>query len=344
MDGLANAYVTGATGAADFPVTAGAFQTVLVGGSAAFVTKLNATGSELVYSTYLGGGGEVGTGIAVDATGQAYVTGSTLSALPITAGAVQTTFGGGDADAFVAKLFLVNTPTGSNETVSPGSGVTLTFPTVSSPGDTTVTASSTGPTPPAGFSLGTTPTYYDIKTTATFTPPVTVCITYDPAQFSDPNSLHLLHFEGNAWVDVTTSTNTTTHLICGQVSSFSRLVITQSAVIRVTIDIKPGSFPNSINLGSGGTVPVAILSTATFNATTVDPLSVTLASAPVRLKGKGTPMASSQDVNGDGRLDLVVHVDTTALELSETDTVAVLEGRTFDGKAIRGTDSVRVVR
>ena len=54
-------------------------------------------------------------------------------------------------------------------------------------------------------------------------------------------------------------------------------------------------------------------------------------------------MASFQDVNGDGRLDIVVHVDTTALQLSGTDTIAVLEGKTLDGRLIRGTDSVRVV-
>lgn len=111
----------------------------------------------------------------------------------------------------------------------------------------------------------------------------------------------------------------------------------------VTIDIKPGSHPNSINLGSHGTVPVAILSTADFDATTVDPLSVTLANAHVKLKGKGTPMASSQDVNGDGRLDLVVHVETEALELSPTSKKAILDGKTFSGMVIRGLDSVRVV-
>ncbi|MBI4198054.1 MAG: PD40 domain-containing protein [Chloroflexi bacterium] len=111
----------------------------------------------------------------------------------------------------------------------------------------------------------------------------------------------------------------------------------------VEIDIKPGSFPNSINLGSSGTVPVAIFSTATFDATAVDPSSVTLASASVRLRGNGTSMASIQDVNGDGRSDLVVHVVTEALQLNEGDVEAVLEGRTFGGVMIRGADSVRVV-
>ena len=100
-------------------------------------------------------------------------------------------------------------------------------------------------------------------------------------------------------------------------------------IITVAIDIKPGSFPNSINLGSGGTVPVAIFSTSTFDARTVDPTTVTLAGAQVALKGKGTLMSSVKDVDGDGLLDLVVHVQTEALQLSDTDTEAVLEGKTF---------------
>ncbi len=112
---------------------------------------------------------------------------------------------------------------------------------------------------------------------------------------------------------------------------------------RVTIDIKPGTYPNSINLGSGGTVPVAIFSTASFDATKVDPLTVTLASAPVKMKGKATPQVSSEDVNGDGRPDLVVNLETEALQLSQTDTQATLEGRTTDGKLIRGSDSARVI-
>jgi len=69
------------------------------------VTKLNATGSVLAYSTYLGGtGDEEASGIALDSAGNAYVTGDTLSSdFPTTAGAFQTTYGG-SIDAFVTRL------------------------------------------------------------------------------------------------------------------------------------------------------------------------------------------------------------------------------------------------
>lgn len=109
------------------------------------------------------------------------------------------------------------------------------------------------------------------------------------------------------------------------------------------IDIKPGSFPNSINLGDRGTVAVAIFSRPDFDATTVDPSTVTLAGAPVKVKSNGTLMASQEDVNDDGLVDLVVHVETSALQLSEGDTVAILQGRTYFGMPVVGADSVRIV-
>jgi beta-propeller repeat-containing protein len=106
LDTSGNAYVTGESGSADFPTTTGALQSALVGGSDAFVTKLNATGSALAYSTYLGGNGfDSGSGIAVDSSGNAYVTGVTGSTdFPTTAGAFQNAFGGGLNDAWVSKF------------------------------------------------------------------------------------------------------------------------------------------------------------------------------------------------------------------------------------------------
>jgi hypothetical protein len=108
VDGDGSAYVTGQTGATDFPTTSGAFRTGLGDTyNAAFITKLNPAGTALVYSTYLGGGmfsQTVGYGIAVDAGGNAYVTGETSSAdFPTTAGAFQSPSPMG-YDAFVTKL------------------------------------------------------------------------------------------------------------------------------------------------------------------------------------------------------------------------------------------------
>jgi Beta-propeller repeat len=106
IDSGGNAYVTGGTFSTDFPTTVGALQTANGGGRDAFVTKLNAAGSALVYSTYLGGSGDdIGFDIKVDAGGNAYLTGPTSSAnFPTTVGSLQPGFAGGADDAFVAKI------------------------------------------------------------------------------------------------------------------------------------------------------------------------------------------------------------------------------------------------
>jgi hypothetical protein len=112
VDATGAAYVTGFTGSTNFPTTPGAFDTSFNGGVDVFVTKLNATGSApLIYSTYLGGSGsDQGFGIAVDATGAAYVTGLTQSTdFPTTPGAFDTSFNG-FVDVFVAKITDVQVP------------------------------------------------------------------------------------------------------------------------------------------------------------------------------------------------------------------------------------------
>ena len=88
---------------------------------------------------------------------------------------------------------------------------------------------------------------------------------------------------------------------------------------------------------------MAILGSATFDASQVDPLTVTLADTQVKLKGKGTPMASLEDVNNDGFADMVVHVSTSSLQLTVNDTEVMVEGATFGGTPFRVKDSIRIV-
>jgi hypothetical protein len=106
IDRAGNFYVTGSTTSTDFPTTAKAFQRSFGGEEDAFVTKLNRSGSGLVWSTYLGGDApDAAIGLDVDRHGNVVVTGVTSSpGFPTTRGAFQPAFAGGDADAFVTKL------------------------------------------------------------------------------------------------------------------------------------------------------------------------------------------------------------------------------------------------
>ncbi|MFH1878871.1 MAG: SBBP repeat-containing protein, partial [Candidatus Omnitrophota bacterium] len=101
VDNDGSAYVTGSTASSDFPDALGAYQ----GAVDAFVSKMSSDGKSLVYSTYLGGlRGDYGTDIAVDSSGNAYVTGFTAGDFPTTSGAFNEDFGGGSFDAFISKL------------------------------------------------------------------------------------------------------------------------------------------------------------------------------------------------------------------------------------------------
>jgi hypothetical protein len=127
VDASGAAYVVGTTDSTDFP-TANALQAQLAGPPDAFVAKLNAAGSALVYSTYLGGSGsEAGTGIAVEGSGSAAVTGRTSSVDFPTANAIQAE-NAGFLDAFITKLdaagsaFVYSTYLGGNDDDS-GNGI-----------------------------------------------------------------------------------------------------------------------------------------------------------------------------------------------------------------------------
>jgi len=112
VDASGDAYITGQTDSPDFPLTSGTYQqgddATAATAYNAFVSKLNAAGTALVYSTYIGGSGNTeATGIAVDASGDAYVTGHTFASnYPATSGAMQATSAASSSNyvAFVSKL------------------------------------------------------------------------------------------------------------------------------------------------------------------------------------------------------------------------------------------------
>ncbi len=106
----------------------------------------------------------------------------------------------------------------------------------------------------------------------------------------------------------------------------------------VTIDIKPGSDTNPINLKSKGLVPVAVLTTEGFDAGTVDPQTVLLEEvAPLRW--------TLEDVDGDGDKDMLFHfkMEDLATVLTQDSTEATLTAKTTGGASIQGTDKVQIV-
>ena len=111
-------------------------------------------------------------------------------------------------------------------------------------------------------------------------------------------------------------------------------------VTQALVDIKPGSYPNSINLKSRGVIPVAIITTDTFDATTVDPLSVEFGpNGAMESHGKG----HIEDADADDDDDLVLHFRIQETGIACGDTSAVLRGKTFDGQLIEGSDLITTV-
>jgi len=126
------------------------------------------------------------------------------------------------------------TPTGFNVSATPvdpnpvvsGTSVKVTFADVLEAGITTLTTTQIGTPPPTGFSLGDPPVYFDIRTTATVAPSITVCIHYTGISFGDESKLRLYHqTPGGVWEDVTTSLDTVNDIICGVSSSLSPFAI-----------------------------------------------------------------------------------------------------------------------
>ncbi len=110
--------------------------------------------------------------------------------------------------------------------------------------------------------------------------------------------------------------------------------------LAITVDIKPESSPNVVNPGESGVLPVAILSTANFDAGTVDASNVQF--GPGRA-GEVHGTGHIEDVNHDNRPDMVLHFDIPQSRIRCSDTAAFLTGRTLTAQTIQGADSFTTV-
>ena len=108
--------------------------------------------------------------------------------------------------------------------------------------------------------------------------------------------------------------------------------------IKVTIDVKPGDNPTSLEPHrDGGLVPIAVMSTAAFDAATIDTASITAGPTGT----EATPVRSMvEDIDKDGRADLITHVRLRDLALKCGDTVVQLRAMTKSGAAVEGEEKV----
>ncbi len=151
----------------------------------------------------------------------------------ILAGATNS-YGAGQSDVYLVKVSsLINTPVGSDVTVSLES-VAVTFPDVQESGTTTATTLTENPADPTPSDFYVLEgNFVEITTTASYSGLVTVGIRYDESQVSNEESLRLFHWNGSEWEDITTSVDTVENIVYGQVSSLSPFFIGEPVVLPI---------------------------------------------------------------------------------------------------------------
>jgi hypothetical protein len=130
VDSQGNAHIAGYTMSTDFPTTPDAFQPTSGGSWDGFVVEFNSTGSVLLYSSYLGGSGlDVSDAIGLDSSGNAWVTGTEASTnFPVTSNAFQSSYGGGNDDAYLANVTAAATSALAVTLAGAGSGTVTSSP------------------------------------------------------------------------------------------------------------------------------------------------------------------------------------------------------------------------
>ena len=360
-------YTSGYTNSDDFPVTDGAFQAEFVGGDDiefardgdGFVTTLDASGSSLLYSTFLGGSDfdfpfEGGT---VDEAGNFYIAGSTESPdFPTTSDAYQPTFGG-VADSFIA--ILRPDGKGSEDLVySTFVGGSLFDTGVNIEIDQFGNAYVVGGTDSPDFP--TTPDAYQQTKLGIVDAHLVVLNPGLPPQdqllyssllggegFSEGRGLGADGI-GNVYVyGATDAFNfpTTPDAFQPDLAGGGRDTFVSKFHIwqEVGLDIKPRNGKNRVVPRSNGVFPVAILSSTGFFAPTdVERSSIRVGGAEVRQARNGRYLCNQRDVNRDGLRDLVCRIETSELRLAADADAAVLIARTIDGDILVGRDSIRL--
>jgi len=204
----------------------------------------------------------------------------------------------GDTNAVVdvfRKELPENSPIGANVTVTPvnpSTGTTpvaLSFDEITGPGDTTVVVMNTPPELPAGYQLGS--QFLDISTTASSSGAISVCIYYDPLTTPDPAALRLLHYEGSAWVDITTGFNAVTHVVCGSTTSLSPFVL--AIPPRPTFAVR-SLLEDGRVFKAGSTIPIRV-QVVDAGGANVSAASLPLVATGVRLVSSQTDWATPED-------------------------------------------------
>ena len=149
---------------------------------------------------------------------------------------------------------------------------------------------------------------------------------------NNDNKIQRANFDGTLIEDLVTSGLDTPWGIALQIPT----------AIKVTIDLKPGNRKNTINLNSAGVTHLAILSSQTFDALTIDEETIWLSGANVRLAGRNY-MCQERDVNRDGFMDLVCGIETSKFMIEQGEYTVELTAVTEDGIQIRGTDLIKIV-
>lgn len=232
------ACVTGYTLSVNFPKV-NPYQSVKYGSDDGFITMFNSAGNGLEFSTYFGGSGrDVFNSVAFNKYGDIYLTGYTNSPTFPTLNAYQDTLNDSVAfltyDAFVVKFNA--DPLSFNEIIAPGSNVpafstnvqTITFDSVETTGTVTVEHALSGPEIGANLTIlpTTRPLFYNVSTDANFVGNVEVCFGYDPTSVVSEDFVKIYHYDNsNNWVDITTSLDTASNIVCGITDHFSPFVV-----------------------------------------------------------------------------------------------------------------------